>query len=215
MPVGRGSSICRLLAVGFLVSCARASGAMHSIAAHLGVFHSHLPAAYACRLANCTAGAASWTMPRAKGLSMRRAKKQRVAAAEAVEVEEFIEPSPPQPFRFEPERPHEPIPPVRTLIRALEKQTDLFTALVAAEVLWKTACDDAKSQLRRLRTAQACKLAKYDVWQKQIKQGKSKKGQLWDKMMVEDERVAEIKEAYLLAYATELHAKCRAFRTPS
>ena len=42
--------------------------------------------------------------------------------------------------------------------------------------------------------------------------GSKNKGQLWDKMMLEDERVAEIKEDYLLAHAAELYAK---ISTPS
>ena len=181
---------------------------MHSVAAHLGVFHSHLPAAYACRLASRTASAASWTMPRAKGLGMRRAKKQKVAAAAAVEVEELIEPSPPQPIRFEPERPQEPTPAARKLSRAEEQQVDLLAACTVAKEMWKTAQNDAKSKLRRLRAAQACKVAKYAVWEKQAKRlGRKNKGHLWDKMMIEDERVADIKEDYLLAHADELRAK--------
>ena len=37
--------------------------------------------------------------------------------------------------------------------------------------------------------------------------GSKNKGQLWDKMMIEDERVAEIKADYLIAQVGELAAK--------
>ena len=87
---------------------------------------------------------------------------------------------------------------------------DLSAARMAAYQVWKTAQKDAKCKLRRLRAAQACMFAKYDVWEKQITRIGSNntcKGQLWDNMMLEDERVAEIKEDYLLAHAAELCAK--------
>ena len=37
--------------------------------------------------------------------------------------------------------------------------------------------------------------------------GSKNKGQLWDKMMLEDERVAEIYQDYLEGHAAELRAK--------
>ena len=137
---------------------------MHSKAAYLGRLHSHLSAACACRLANCTVELHSWTMPRSRGVGMPRAKKKKVQAAAAVETDELIEPAPPQPFRFEPERPQEPIAAQRKVRRAEEHQMDLKVECIAACMMWKTARKDASMKLRRWLAAQACKSAKYDLW---------------------------------------------------
>ena len=99
---------------------------------------------------------------------MPRAKKKKVQAAAAVEIDELIEPAPPQPFRFEPERPQEPISAQRKVRRAEEHQLDFKIECIAACMMWKTARKDASMKMRRWLAAQACKSAKYDLWEKQV-----------------------------------------------
>ena len=99
---------------------------------------------------------------------MPRAKKKKVQAAAAVETDELIEPAPPQPFRFEPERPQEPISAQRAVRRAEEHQLDLKVESIAACKMWKLAQKDAKGKLRRFRAAHACRVAKYDLWEKKV-----------------------------------------------
>ena len=64
----------------------------------------------------------------------------------------------------------------------------------------------AKKAATKLRVAQAGRIAKCEVWNKRAKQsiGKQNKGQLWDKMMLEDKRVAEIEKEYYLVQVDEL-----------
>ena len=66
-----------------------------------------------------------------------------VQAAAAVETEELVELAPPQPFRFEPEGPQEPIPAERKISRAEEHRLDLAAARIAAFRVWSDLKKDA------------------------------------------------------------------------
>ena len=147
-------------------------------------------------------------MPRYKGIGMRRAKKAKVKAAEEVETDDVVEPEPPQPFEFESPEPPIPICTGRLQTRAEEHRMELKLTAVVSTKIWKRKRRECAKQRRRLRAAIASQVAKCRVWEEQQKRASGMEHvRLWDKMMLEDERVAGIKIEYLQSLAGELIAK--------
>lgn len=163
------------------------------------------------------------TMPRYKGIGMPRAKKRKVDTIQAIEFDEMVEPEPPKPFEFEPTPFLEPSHAQRQETRKEEQRKKLQAEASASTTLWKEKCREERAQLRALHVAQRVRVARYARWEKAQKAmlKKSKPGQagkLWDKMMIEDERVSEIEKSYLwslvmreVAHVAALEAKvaCR------
>ena len=73
----------------------------------------------------CTDRCCAASMPRYKGIGMRRAKKAKVKAAEEVETDDVVEPEPPEPFEFESPEPPNPICTGRLQTRAEEHRMEL------------------------------------------------------------------------------------------
>ena len=136
---------------------------------------------------------------------MPRARKRKAEPCESNQIESETAPVPHEPS--DKEASCDEVPVSGAAHQSCKDEHRLVLKGVAAGMckLWKSKVAIAKKAGTKLRVAQAGRIAKYEVWNKRAKQlGKQNKEQLWDKMMLEDERVAEIEKEYYLALVDEL-----------